>query len=148
MSQFSADLTLDELKIALAPALADAAVFDGWSDTALISACELRDVDVDVARLAFSGGAMDMIAAWIASVDLAMFGACPPERLAPIKIRERIRTVVQARHTDVQSTLVVRSTAPIDDPAFSVAGIDLEDLVLAYMSEAANGRDRVLEKQR
>jgi ubiquinone biosynthesis protein COQ9 len=97
VSQFSADLTLDELKIALAPALADAAVFDGWSDTALISACELRGVDVDVARLAFSGGAMDMIAAWIASVDLAMFGACPPERLAPIKIRERIRTVVQAR---------------------------------------------------
>jgi ABC-2 type transport system ATP-binding protein len=58
------------------------------------------------------------------------------------------RTVVQARHTDVQSSLVVRSSAPIDDPAFSVDGIDLEDLVLAYMSEAANGRDRVLEKQR
>ncbi|WP_203810446.1 ABC transporter ATP-binding protein [Paractinoplanes tereljensis] len=65
-----------------------------------------------------------------------------PEKLGPG------RTVIQARHTDVQSSLVVRSTAPIDDPAFSVAGIDLEDLVLAYMSEAANGRDRVLEKQR
>ncbi|MFI5892376.1 ABC transporter ATP-binding protein [Actinoplanes sp. NPDC051513] len=59
------------------------------------------------------------------------------------------RQVVQARHTDVQSTLVVRSSAPIDDPAFTVDGIDLEDLVLAYMSEAAEGgRDRVLEKQR
>jgi len=59
------------------------------------------------------------------------------------------RTVVHARHTDVQSSLVVRSTAPIDDPAFSVDRIDLEDLVLAYMSEAAeSGRDRVLEKQR
>ncbi|GIM95358.1 ABC transporter ATP-binding protein [Paractinoplanes toevensis] len=65
-----------------------------------------------------------------------------PENLGPG------RTVIQARHTDVQSSLVVRSSAPIDDPAFSVAGIDLEDLVLAYMSEAANGRDRVLEKQR
>ena len=59
------------------------------------------------------------------------------------------RTVVQARHTDVQSTLVVRSSVPIEDPAFSVDRIDLEDLVLAYMTEAAdNGRDRVLEKQR
>ncbi|MCU7730204.1 ABC transporter ATP-binding protein [Actinoplanes sp. KI2] len=59
------------------------------------------------------------------------------------------RQVVQARHTDVQSTLVVRSTAPIDDPAFSVDGIDLEDLVLAYLTEAGqSGRDRVLEKQR
>jgi ABC-2 type transport system ATP-binding protein len=58
------------------------------------------------------------------------------------------REVVQARHTDVQSTLVVRSTAPIEDPGFQVDPIDLEDLVLAYMSEAAAGRDRVLEKQR
>jgi ABC-2 type transport system ATP-binding protein len=59
------------------------------------------------------------------------------------------RQVVQARHTDVQSTLVVRSTAPIEDPAFSVDSIDLEDLVLAYMTEAGQpGRDRVLEKQR
>ncbi|MFF5296484.1 ABC transporter ATP-binding protein [Paractinoplanes globisporus] len=66
-----------------------------------------------------------------------------PEALGPG------RAVVHARHTDVQSTLVVRSSAPIEDPAFSVDGIDLEDLVLAYMSEAAeSGRDRVLEKQR
>ena len=66
-----------------------------------------------------------------------------PEKLGPG------RTVVHARHTDVQSTLVVRSTAPIDDPAFSVDAIDLEDIVLAYMTEAGGaGRDRVLEKQR
>jgi ABC-2 type transport system ATP-binding protein len=66
-----------------------------------------------------------------------------PEKLGPG------RQVILARHTDVQSTLVVRSTAPIEDPAFSVDGIDLEDLVLAYMTEAAqSGRDRVLEKQR
>jgi ABC-2 type transport system ATP-binding protein len=59
------------------------------------------------------------------------------------------RAVVHARHTDVQSSMVVRSSAPIDDPGYSVDGIDLEDLVLAYMSEAAeSGRDRVLEKQR
>jgi ABC-2 type transport system ATP-binding protein len=59
------------------------------------------------------------------------------------------RHVVHARHTDVQSTLVVRSSAPIEDPGWTVDRIDLEDLVLAYMSEAGgNGRNRVLEKQR
>lgn len=91
------DLTLDELKLALAPALADAAVFDGWSDAALVSACDLESVDIDVARLAFPGGAMDMIAAWIASVDMAMFAALPPDRLAAMKIRERIRSLVMSR---------------------------------------------------
>jgi ABC-2 type transport system ATP-binding protein len=59
------------------------------------------------------------------------------------------RHVVQASHTDVQSTFVVRSSAPIDDPALTVDRLDLEDLVLAYMTEAGDaGRDRVLEKQR
>ena len=56
--------------------------------------------------------------------------------------------VVQADHTDRQSTLVVRSTAPIDDPSWLVQQVGLEDLVLAYMSEAAETRERVLEGQR
>jgi ABC-2 type transport system ATP-binding protein len=59
------------------------------------------------------------------------------------------REVIQARHTEVQSTLLVRSSAPIDDPGWAVDGIDVVYLVLAYMAAAAgNGRDRVLEKQR
>ncbi len=49
----------------------------------------------------------------------------------------------------MQSTLVVRSTAPIDDPSWRVDRLDLEDIVLAYMTGAAgNGPDRVLEGQR
>jgi ABC-2 type transport system ATP-binding protein len=44
------------------------------------------------------------------------------------------RTVVEQSHTDVQSTLVVRSTAPIDDPSWQVDRLSLEDIVLAYMS--------------
>lgn len=92
-----ADLTLDELRLALAPAVADAAVFDGWSDAALASAAELEGADIDVARLAFTGGALDMIAAWIETVDLAMASALVPEQLAALPIRERIRTLVQFR---------------------------------------------------
>lgn len=91
------DLTLDELRLALAPAIADAAVFDGWSDSALISAAEIEGADIDVARLALPGGAMDMIAAWIETVDLAMAAALPPETVAAMKIRERIRSLVQFR---------------------------------------------------
>jgi ubiquinone biosynthesis protein COQ9 len=92
-----ADLTLDELRLALAPAIADAAVFDGWSDAALVSAAVMDGVDADVARLAYPGGAMDMIAAWIGSVDLVMAAALPTEKIAAMKIRERIRALVMAR---------------------------------------------------
>jgi ABC-2 type transport system ATP-binding protein len=41
--------------------------------------------------------------------------------------------VVWASHTDRQSTYVVRTEFPILDPAWSVTGLGLEDLVLAYM---------------
>ena len=93
----AADLTLDELRLALAPAVADAAVFDGWSDAALVSAAELEGADLDVARLAFASGAMDMIGAWIETVDVAMAAALPGETLAQMPIRERIRRLVQFR---------------------------------------------------
>jgi ABC-2 type transport system ATP-binding protein len=43
------------------------------------------------------------------------------------------QTVVAARHTDRQSTLVVRTDSPILDPTWTVGRLDLEDLVLAYM---------------
>jgi ABC-2 type transport system ATP-binding protein len=49
--------------------------------------------------------------------------------------------VVHASHTDRQSTLLVRTEAPIHDPAWTVSGIDLEDLVLAYMGQAAASRN-------
>ena len=53
--------------------------------------------------------------------------------------------VVQASHTDVQSTLVVRSSAPVVDPSWTVDRLDLEDLVLAYMAKAGGARsDRAL----
>jgi ABC-2 type transport system ATP-binding protein len=45
--------------------------------------------------------------------------------------------VVGESVTDRQTTLVVRHEGPILDPAWSVAQLDLEDLVLAYMGRAA-----------
>ncbi len=93
----TADLTLDELRLALAPAVAEAAMFDGWTGEAVRNAADMRGADPDVAALAFKGGAMEMIAAWIETVDLAMAAALPPETLAAMKIRERVRSLVQFR---------------------------------------------------
>ena len=59
--------------------------------------------------------------------------------------------VITASHTDRQSTLLVRTEAPILDPAWTVSELTLEDLVLAYMSRptAADRNVRpVLEVQR
>src|SRR5690348_313877 len=45
--------------------------------------------------------------------------------------------VITASHTDRQSTLLVRTDARIHDPAWTVSQVSLEDVVLAYMSQAA-----------
>jgi ABC-2 type transport system ATP-binding protein len=42
--------------------------------------------------------------------------------------------IVTASHTDRQSTYIVRTGAPILDPAWEVSRLTLEDLVIAYMS--------------
>ena len=44
--------------------------------------------------------------------------------------------VIEASHTDRQSTLLIRSDNQILDPAWTVEEISLENLVLAYMSQA------------
>ena len=93
----SPDLTLDDLRIALAPAIADAAVFDGWTLLAVTNAAAAEGVDPEVAKFALKGGAMVLISAWIAAIDRAMAEALPPETLATLKIRERIRRLVQFR---------------------------------------------------
>ena len=46
--------------------------------------------------------------------------------------------VIEARHTDKQSTLLVRTEAPILDPAWIVKPVSMEDLVLAYLRRAAD----------
>jgi ABC-2 type transport system ATP-binding protein len=46
--------------------------------------------------------------------------------------------VIEASHTDRQSTLLVRTDHPIHDPAWTVEPVGLEDLVLAYMGQAAS----------
>jgi ABC-2 type transport system ATP-binding protein len=54
----------------------------------------------------------------------------------------RDQEVVSASHTDRQTTLLVRTEAPILDPTWTVSGVDLEDLILAYMSRPADAGGR------
>ncbi|MBC6457915.1 ABC transporter ATP-binding protein [Actinomadura sp. HBU206391] len=57
--------------------------------------------------------------------------------------------VVSASHTERQTTLIIRTDAPIHDPAWTVSQINLEDLVLAYMDKRTDtGRRPALEVQR
>lgn len=57
--------------------------------------------------------------------------------------------VISESHTDRQSTLIIRTDAPIHDPAWAVSQVSLEDLVLAYMNESAAPNHRpILEVQR
>ncbi len=91
------DPTLDELRLALAPAVAEAAVFDGWTLVAVENALKTAGQKAEIAPLLYPDGAMDMIAAWTASVDAAMAEALPASELARLPIRERISRLVQFR---------------------------------------------------
>ena len=58
--------------------------------------------------------------------------------------------VISASHTDVQTTLLVRTSGPVLDPVWTVSEVNLEDLVLAYMKQPGGRgrRNRHLEVQK
>lgn len=88
---------LEELRALLAGDIAAAAAFDGWSEAAVRDAAALHGIDPETAVFAFAEGPMAMIEAWVRGIDSAMAAALPPERLATMTIRERIRSLVQVR---------------------------------------------------
>jgi ubiquinone biosynthesis protein COQ9 len=92
-----ADPTLDEVRAALAPIIARNAGFDGWSDAAVHAAAYEAGVDRDVAKLAFKDNAIDMIDAWIDSIDMELAHRLPAEKLATMKIRDRITALLATR---------------------------------------------------
>ncbi len=96
-SPLPADPTLDEIREAVAPRLAAHAAFDGWNDIAVEAAAFEIGVDAGLAKLALKGGPMALIEAWIGSVDAEMAHRLPPEKLAAMKIRERITALVATR---------------------------------------------------
>jgi ABC-2 type transport system ATP-binding protein len=51
--------------------------------------------------------------------------------------RPSTQQIIEASHTDRQSTLLVHTDHPLNDPSWTVEQIGLEDLVLAYMRRAS-----------
>ena len=99
MKTLPQDPTLDEVRTFLAPILPRHAAFDGWRPEAVAMAASEGKVDVEIAQLAFPGGAMDMIDTWFSSIDAGMLEALPPEKLVTMSIRQRIVALVTARLT-------------------------------------------------
>lgn len=114
-----ADPTLDEVRLFLPPFIADEAVFDGWTPAARDAAASAQGLDAGLAQLAFDQSAMDMIEAWISHVDAQMIAAFPAERVAAMKIRERITALVAFRFEAVahQREALRRATSIMALPA-------------------------------
>ena len=88
---------LEQLRDRIALAVGENAVFDGWTRAAVDSAAAQLKVDPAQARLAFPKDPAAMIDAYIQAVDREMEKRLPPENLAGMKIRAKIRTLVWTR---------------------------------------------------
>jgi ubiquinone biosynthesis protein COQ9 len=81
----------------LALAIGENAAFDGWTPAAVEAAAVSEGVDPALALLAIPDGAVELIDLYGQGVDKALAEALPPETLAAMKIRERIRSLVWTR---------------------------------------------------
>lgn len=88
---------LERLRRELALAVGENAVFDGWTGAAVDSAAQQLGLDAVQARLAVPKSQTGIIDLYIQEVDRALEASFTPERLAKMKIREKIRALVWHR---------------------------------------------------
>ena len=88
---------LEQLRRRLALAVGENSVFDGWTRAAVDSAAGQLGIDPVHARLAMPNTQAGMIDVYIQEVDRALEAYFTPERLAGMKIREKIRSLVWRR---------------------------------------------------
>jgi ubiquinone biosynthesis protein COQ9 len=88
---------LETIRLKLALAAGEHAVFDGWTAKAVESAAAQLGINPAQARLAFPKDAPHMIEAWIEGVDAAMKAHFTPKRVAAMKVRDRIRALIWYR---------------------------------------------------
>ena len=88
---------LEEIRRKLALSLGENAVFDGWSAAAVDSAANNQGVDPAQARLAVPKDQAGKIDLYVQGADRALEDWFTPERLAGLKIREKIRAIVWKR---------------------------------------------------
>jgi ubiquinone biosynthesis protein COQ9 len=88
---------LESLRLKLALPVGENAAFDGWTQKAVDSSAAQLAVDQAQARLAFPKAAAEMVDAYIQGIDAAMEAHFTPERIAALRIRDRIRALIWLR---------------------------------------------------
>ena len=88
---------LESIRLKLALPVGENAAFDGWNAKAVEAAAAQTGIDPAQARLAFPKGQAEMVDAYIQGVDAAMEAEFTPEKIAAMKIRDRIRGLVWYR---------------------------------------------------
>jgi ubiquinone biosynthesis protein COQ9 len=88
---------LEQLRRRLSLAVGENAVFDGWTAKAVDSAATQLGIDPVQARLAVPKSPSGMINLYIAEIDRTLETWATPERMAKLKIREKIRALVWRR---------------------------------------------------
>jgi ubiquinone biosynthesis protein COQ9 len=88
---------LESLRLKLALPVGENAAFDGWSSKAVDSAAAHLGFDPAQARLAFPKGQAAMVDAYIQGVDAAMEAHFTQEKIAAMKVRDRIRALIWFR---------------------------------------------------
>ena len=88
---------LEQLRRRLALPVGENAVFDGWSRAAVDAAADSLGIDQAQARLAMPKTAAGLVDTYIQAVDRALEEHFTPERLAGMKIRLKIRSLVWRR---------------------------------------------------
>jgi ubiquinone biosynthesis protein COQ9 len=88
---------LEQLRRRLALTVGENAVFDGWSRAAGDAAADQLGIERAQARLAMPKTQAGMVDVYIQGVDRALEEHFTPERLAGMKIREKIRSLVWKR---------------------------------------------------
>src|ERR1700741_4903906 len=88
---------LESLRLKLALAVGENAAFDGWTQKAVDAAAAQLGIDPAPARLAFPKQPAEMGDAYLQGVDAAMEGHFTPDRIAAMKVRDRIRSLAWYR---------------------------------------------------
>ncbi|MFL6724468.1 MAG: COQ9 family protein [Sphingomicrobium sp.] len=88
---------LEKLRLKLALPVGENAAFDGWTAKAVESAAAQAGIDMAQAKLAFPKDPAQMVDAYIQGVDAALEAQFTPDRVAALKVRERIRALIWYR---------------------------------------------------
>lgn len=88
---------LTQFRRSLALSVGENAVFDGWTEAAIVSAAAGVGIDPAIAVLAYPKDKVGMIAAYAEGIDDALAAAFSPEVIADMRVSKRIRAILLKR---------------------------------------------------